>query len=907
MSTKMVNKIFIDGEYFVKQVYQGFQNFYGGNEEKAFLITDIIHAAYNAVEKLMDNRFIIMEDGSVFDKEICGCWDRSLLNSSQMQHFYTKDIKNIPNGYGLPTQEEIGRLRGLNGSYPFPLYDGRPVAISYRAFIVKNDNSFAPIRLDSYFPQETDYGTVLALKRLHKKNSNITDKKKIFLLWLANKLIPKGVKNFEYLFLLKNINISLGDKFKPNVSTLIIQDWNISGAALISFMQNLLSKDKIRADIKEYDSRMLEDTELGCWELWSEGADTDGKIVIGLSESLVARDPKSSIKEGVVGIDFGTKSTVVVYQEETTKIHPMRVGIGDLSKSISKNHYENPTVVEFNNIVEFEAEYRKAVGRPDTRWSDITISHTAINSLLSSKSEDFNSYAGELKQWAGDKNRKLKIVDKEGYIIDLPAFVDLEEEFDPIEIYAYYLGLYINNQHNGIFLNYILSFPVTYELEIRDKIIQSFYKGIKKSLPSQLHTEELISRLKVQKGASEPAAYAVVALQEYGFNPSEGERVFYGIFDFGGGTTDFDFGIWRGALDAKEARYDYVIEHFGAGGDRYLGGENLLELLAFELFKENKEILLKNQIQFILPPECEKFLGSEVLLSRSQEAKMNTKTLMEKLRPLWEEQEEMAGEYDKGILGVNLTDVNGKNIANFELVFDKDKLLGILRARISKGVKNFFEALRLAFYDNKIDFSESKEINIFLAGNSSKSKIVTELFKEEIEKTENDIKAEFNVDGKKFFKIFEPLGANNEGIERPNGKTGVAFGLIETRKGGKILVKDHNVEEDIKFKYYLGVSKKKTFKTIINRDIKYNKWIPFIDAGVEDFELYYTALPMVTTNSVDIGDSGIKKKTLSLSAIDPDALVYIRVVDPTSFEYVVATENTISTENFLTNIKRVEL
>ena len=145
------------------------------------------------------------------------------------------------------------------------------------------------------------------------------------------------------------------------------------------------------------------------------------------------------------------------------------------------------------------------------------------------------------------------------------------------------------------------------------------------------------------------------------------EKVFYGIFDFGGGTTDFDFGIWRESQGGKEKRYDYVIEHFGAGGDRYLGGENLLELLAFEVFKKNKENLLAEQIQFILPPECDKFLGSETLLSQSREAKMNTKTLMEVLRPFWEQHEGYLELFENGEIRVNLSNVDGKVLANHSL------------------------------------------------------------------------------------------------------------------------------------------------------------------------------------------------------------------------------------------------
>lgn len=91
----------------------------------------------------------------------------------------------------------------------------------------------------------------------------------------------------------------------------------------------------------------------------------------------------------------------------------------------------------------------------------------------------------------------------------------------------------------------------------------------------------------MQEGAGEPAAYAVCALQEYKLMPVADEKIIYGVFDFGGGTTDFDFGIWRKASGPKERRYRYVIHHFGDGGDAYLGGENLLN---FWLLKFSRRI-----------------------------------------------------------------------------------------------------------------------------------------------------------------------------------------------------------------------------------------------------------------------------------------------------------------------------
>ena len=96
---------------------------------------------------------------------------------------------------------------------------------------------------------------------------------------------------------------------------------------------------------------------------------------------MVARDPKSSINDGVVAIDFGTKSTVVVYQKDNVNIHPMRIGTGDLSKDIQAHHYENPTIMEFRDLNAFISAYSAKANKPYTRWQDLTISHTAKNAL----------------------------------------------------------------------------------------------------------------------------------------------------------------------------------------------------------------------------------------------------------------------------------------------------------------------------------------------------------------------------------------------------------------------------------------------------------------------------------------------------------------------------------------------
>ncbi|MDQ6994811.1 MAG: hypothetical protein Q9M18_04365 [Mariprofundaceae bacterium] len=652
---------------------------------------------------------------------------------------------------------------------------------------------------------------------------------------------------------------------------------------------------------------MLEDSNQGHWSLWNQ-QHRNGTIKVHLAKKLVARNPVNDIINGIVGIDFGTKSTVVACQKNSVKISPMRIGTGELASSVEAHHYENPTIIAFNDLQSFITAYKQREGRPYTAWRDITISHTANNALLNSKAEFFNSFLFELKQWAGNKNKKLKVVDQHGFVLDLPPFLELsDDDINPIEIYAYYLGLYINNMHNGIFLNYVLSFPVTYELAIREKILESFYKGIKKSLPQELHQQqEYMDKLQVLQGASEPAAYAVVALEAYDFDPCDDDVVFYAVFDFGGGTTDFDFGIFRESQGAKERRYDYVIEHFGAGGDKYLGGENLLDLLAFEVFKANKTLLLEKNIQCVLPPECEEFLGSEMLLRNSREANMNMTNLVEKLRPLWENKMDKPDEFEQGTLGVNLIDADANILTNVELDINSETLMNIMEQRIQRGVDNFFERLRLTMNKYGDRLQENTIINIFLAGNSSKSNIVQRLFDERIAQETQKMTQNSDKEAK-IYEVFPPLSSDDD-MEKPTGKTGVAFGLIRSRKGGKILVIDENIEQDeVDFSFYLGENKKGKFKTLIKRDAPYHTWMEFIDAGLDTFELFYSSVPMVSNNQTPIDNPSIYKMILPIHEVNEDALVYIRLSNPTQIEYVVALPDEIENDVYLGQIEKIDL
>ena len=171
------------------------------------------------------------------------------------------------------------------------------------------------------------------------------------------------------------------------------------------------------------------------------------------------------------------------------------------------------------------------------------------------------------------------------------------------------------------------------------------------------------------------------------------------VFDFGGGTTDFDFGEWQTSI---KPRYDFIITHYGAQGDRYLGGENLLALLAFEIFKKNAVRLRQEGITFMQPAECNGFQGNEMLIdNNSCEAAYNIKNLMKALRPIWEGTEtegEKNSLDNQESLEVNLLNAKGDLITGFRLDANRNEIMAILKSRIDMGVQQFFAAFHSAFY-----------------------------------------------------------------------------------------------------------------------------------------------------------------------------------------------------------------
>ncbi len=647
--------------------------------------------------------------------------------------------------------------------------------------------------------------------------------------------------------------------------------------------------DKTAVGLKSYSQNQLLDLNGGHWDLDVSSSSKESvtfrfdnlpKDHNGKEENFYARSGLKDLnKQGIVAIDFGTKSTTASYIGEGGKYCLLSIG-GDVdAEDLEK--YENPTIVEFRDKEKFLKDYNALSHRPFTEKNNMQVAHEAQKEFTSAQGNHLYRFFSQLKQWAGaDEKQNFRDLFED---FSLESFAHCTD-FNPIEIYAYYIGRCINNMHNGVFLKYFLSYPIKYEKHQAEKIRESFEKGLKKSLPRHVFDDEKTAKnFKVELRASEPCAYAISTLKSYGFDKSAklDKPIYYGVFDFGGGTTDFDFGKWEKSANPKFA---YKMTHFSSGGDKYLGGENLLELLAFEAYGQNFQTLKEKDIVIAKPNYDgidEQRFGS--FMQKSREARLNLQTIASKLRPFLEnldahiieaieenEEFEIKG-FEEGSK-IMLLDRNGKDIPEIELKIDYKELLNLLKSKIDDGVKNFFAGFSKVMAEN-ID-NQCRAFHIFLGGNASKSVLVKQAFENAKEKQLKAYKQMASKDDFTFI-LYEPLGTEESDKQileltgedvsktpaylKTTCKTGVAFGLLESRPkvGG---IERLSIDSNPVFKYDLGVEKEGKFHAKISRDsLKTNEYQTFQTkeewGGFDGLEIRYSDKALANTNTLNIHDT----------------------------------------------------
>lgn len=749
-----------------------------------------------------------------------------------------------------------------------------------------------------------------------KRNPHLLDKKyknlAQFLINYQDDALANFYENLNILTTLQN------KKYEPNPNRLKVSEiWQD-----IDYLTTRLPKiDKLRFD----------DVEQGMWEFYAPTALQDKMTKITSNEFVRPRNPADDIREATVAIDFGTSSTVVAIRENG-RDELLRIGLQakDFKEKneITDDQYENPTVLEFLNIRKFLEEWHSEAYRPLVDWRHIHCSHEARAKLRNngSNTKVVSSILLRLKQWAlrNEKNAQVRIKDQQGFEYQLKSLEEKNPvkgqplqlsddypELDPIEIYAWFLGMNINWRNRGIFLNYVLTFPINYSNEVKAKILASFRRGIQRSLPESLVYDECFNDFRVEELQSEPAAFAAAALKRLDIKADE-QGVAYGVFDFGGGTTDFDYGIYREPTpDEYDDGWDEVLEHFGSSGDNFLGGENLLENMAYKVFEYNSPECRKQGINFTLPIDAAPFAGSETLIAQTQAAYTNTTVMMSKLRPLWEN-----GKIDSNATGVEkfkLINKDGEAV-DCEISIKQDMLIGYLKDRILQGLIGFFTTLKVAFEQRLNTLPDV--IHILLAGNSSRSNIVLGYLGCLDDKEAQELNDFFTEQLQLIFdeilklEVHKPLDTDINNPYAPTAKTGVALGLLKVAGGEGLKVINHvsKANTDSPFQFFIGGFRRDILNVSIHRGHKYDEWVELGKPRNGIFIMGYTQLPTSSVEGSTMrGTSGVFEKNLKLSGDMTHQRVFAKVIAPNKVEVCTAENLEDISKGNSSNQKQVEL
>lgn len=664
----------------------------------------------------------------------------------------------------------------------------------------------------------------------------------------------------------------------------------------------LYQLDWMPCRLPKLETPRLSDPNKGLWELW--GADKSKLDAMG----LVARDPARDIKLHNVAIDFGTSSTVVAYCDEHGARQLLRIGVRDFYQAPQASHYENPTVLEFLDYQQFIATWQQQAYRPALDWSWLRVSHEARESFRSNPGDTgvIARILPRIKQWAmRSEKERLRLTDYQGIETVLPALternpvggeamqVNEQYPFDPVELYAWYLGMAINWRERGLYLKYHMTFPAKYERATKDKVLASFRRGLQRSLPSSLVNQtEILRQFEVRELASEPAAYAAAALPQLELTLND-QGIAYAVFDFGGGTTDFDFGLWRWATEEEEAEgYQQVFESLHSSGDNFLGGENLLEHLVYATFQQNLDVCRTHKIHFTRPLDGERFAGDEAFVQPTQAAQTNTVILASKLRDFMEgEDGKLDGQWKPSLL-----DVDGQP-RQCELTLDKKKLDWLLAERIARGLRAFLQELV-----HVVDQFAGKTVHVLLAGNGSRSRHLAKLLEEDVMQL---LLADVFGETPPTLEIHPPMAIDEEDHHSPTAKTGVALGLLRLCPGEGVKLIDRvrsSCSDEAPFRYYVGGVRRGQFDAKLTPTSGREGWTMLGVMPQKVFKLCYSQSPRARSGMAE-GDPELLTRRIDFPAAPLGAKIFVRAIQPGIIELAAAQDESALPNNTIAHQK----
>lgn len=607
-------------------------------------------------------------------------------------------------------------------------------------------------------------------------------------------------------------------------------------------------------------------------------------------------DEQSHVKDDIVSIDFGTSSTCIAYDNGKKMLSFNDSPAGDLD-------YENPTAL---SIFNWRAVYH-TWRRDNNTIPHFNISKNDLDQLDELDHFDYGYGVIRNLEFASSKFAKCTITDLKSLPEKLlkekskeifePYFegsdgvrvvnmtYDIEKEnketLNPIAFYGYLIGRSLNKQiSNKIYLNYQLTMPVNFNQTKRNIILESLRYGLQRSVPYILRDELIVSEGKEE-------SVALLGSVTAHLRPQGGKPAVFSVFDFGGGTLDFAFGILRKSeedsdiIEHESELYSNVLEVFKTGGE-LVGGETLIREISYEIYKDHSDKMREENVPIY--SETGKLIEHypDALQGITQECKVNLKLINEHIsRNIFK-----SAPYDEK-KEINLLNLNGEEVF-FKFLVNEDNINGFLRTKIGNLVIGFKNKMDEAFKEPRfverlkkygIENLDVNDVKIFQSGNTCKAKWIKEAFENVFPSHNNIIFVEDKDKG------ITPKNAVAKGALKLSGK----FGVYNFTKQG--------IESNI-MPLKINIGMRDDFDDAFIRLLSkgdnsiHKSWMELTKIGKEKkFDIFFTYSENV--DSCDSNDVFYRSISIPEKLLKDESkrTVFIKPKDETSIQYYLGSAN----------------
>jgi hypothetical protein len=586
------------------------------------------------------------------------------------------------------------------------------------------------------------------------------------------------------------------------------------------------------------------------------------------------RDPNRDVLKEWVAIDLGASTTVVALRGERSQAELVRIGA--TNTPVVSADYENPTEISFEQLGRTLKAWRDRVILPMTRWGEVTVGHAAR--AARKQGDTIATAAATLTHlpMLRDRVENREKVAIRGYgdpetveqlrrpappIIDEDG-IGAHEPFDPIELYAYYIGLNVNHRTRGIHTRYSISMPSGWSEERRKSVLVAFRRGLFRSLPAGMLEFHDLEGLQVIDAGPAAIPFVAFAFRAFAVQPKPDPVPFVAI-DAGASETGVVFGLLRNARAEEQADggYERMIEYLEPMSLPWLGGEKLLHRLAYRLYGAAEAQMAAARVPFDKPMDEPPLPAVEHLFAPTPDARANVEILKDAIRPLLEGGEARVPK------SVRLAAQEGTYDLSLELL-DRESMTQAIDAWFAEAVRTICAGLEQALTKIGRVPDPYDGLRVMLGGRMGMHPLLFERITAALPR---------NV---KVHRFIEPDRLN---LGAPTVKTACALGALAMRfeRVGATL----RAEKRDAFSYRVGRNRHGQLADVLDPAVEYDVWREMGSCTKPDIEVLFMRAD--DDGEVAADDPRVQRSLCRLGASAVGQRVYMRAVGPARVEVSV--------------------